>query len=151
MTPFCTVSKKPRRKYILLKISMIFFLMTAGVVGIQLVTKLVAVKLDDIIYGMPRLYQVNAVVGHNDLPKNPTHFIAMNYQGQINVIEIPGGDMSHETMYMVPCVYLSNEDTPVTLTFTDENGDGKPDMLIHVGDVFILYLNTGTKFVSSYH
>lgn len=31
---------------------------------------------DDVTYGMPRTYQTDAVVGHNDSNSNPSHFIA---------------------------------------------------------------------------
>jgi hypothetical protein len=33
---------------------------------------------DDATYGRPRTYQFDAVVGHNDSPTNPTHFIIIN-------------------------------------------------------------------------
>jgi hypothetical protein len=31
---------------------------------------------DDIHYGRPRTFQVDAIVGHNDSSSNPSHFIA---------------------------------------------------------------------------
>ncbi len=47
---------------------------------------------DDIHYGRPRTFQVDAVVGHNDSASNPSHFIALNLNGRIEVIEFPGDD-----------------------------------------------------------
>ena len=35
---------------------------------------------------------------------------------------------------------------PVTAEFKDVNGDGKPDMIVHVGDQQFIYLNDGTQF-----
>jgi hypothetical protein len=35
----------------------------------------------------------------------------------------------------------------VTLTFADENGDGRPDMLVHVLDQTLMFRNLGTKFI----
>ncbi len=33
----------------------------------------------------PRTFQVDAVVGHNDSATNPSHFIAMNLNGRIEM------------------------------------------------------------------
>jgi hypothetical protein len=49
----------------------IFLLLSSTVSWIQ-------VKLDDFTYGRPRTFQIDAVVGHNDSPANPSHFIATN-------------------------------------------------------------------------
>ena len=37
---------------------------------------------------------------------------------------------------------------PVTLTFQDVNGDGRLDMLVHIEDQIIVFLNNSTKFVA---
>ena len=31
---------------------------------------------DDLTYGRPRTFHIDVVVGHNDSPANPSHFIA---------------------------------------------------------------------------
>ena len=49
---------------------------------------------DDLHYGRPRTFQIDAMVGHNDSPGNPSHFIALNLNGRLEVIEFPGGDAS---------------------------------------------------------
>src|SRR5258708_7062909 len=80
--------------------------------------------------------------------KTPTsHFVAENLHGEIIVIEIPDGDPSKSKIYIGPQLFGDNADlTPVTLSFKDVNGDGKPDMLMHVQDQTIIFLNDGTQF-----
>jgi hypothetical protein len=101
----------------------------------------------DSTYGVPRTYQTDQVVGHSDSTDHPTHFIAINLNSHITIIEIPGGNNQHARIYSGPTLYSDNGDlTPVTLEFYDVNGDGKVDMIVHVGDQKIVYLNDGTQF-----
>jgi hypothetical protein len=101
----------------------------------------------DSTYGMPRTFQTDQVVGHDDSAGHPTHFIAVNLNAHIIIIEIPGGDSQHARIYSGPTLFSDNGDTiPVTLEFYDVNGDGKVDMIVHVGDQKIVYLNDGTQF-----
>ena len=87
---------------------------------------------DDIHYGRPRTFQTNAVVGHNDSPSNPSHFIALNLNGRIEVIEFPGGDASKARIYIGPQLFGSGDTlTPVTLSFVDVHGNQRPDMILH--------------------
>jgi hypothetical protein len=98
-------------------------------------------------YGYPRTYQTDAVVGHNDSAANPSHFIALNLNGKVEVIEFPGGDGTHAKIYIGPTIFSDNAGfVPVTVTFSDVNGDGKPDMEIHIQDQTIIFLNDGTQF-----
>ena len=97
---------------------------------------------DDIHYGRPRTYQVDAVVGHNDSPSSPSHFIAINLNGRIEVIEFPGGDASKARIYIGPQLYGDGQQLiPVTLRFVDVNGNQHPDMIIHFQDTNIVYIN----------
>jgi hypothetical protein len=101
----------------------------------------------DSLYGNPRTYQTNQVVGHSDSTDHPTHFVAINLNARITIIEIPGGDSSHARIYSGPTLFSDNGNSiPVTLEFYDVNGDGKVDMVVHVGDQKIVYLNDGTQF-----
>jgi len=99
------------------------------------------------VYGNPLTYQTDQVVGHADSSDHPTHFIAINLHSRVTIIEIPGGDASKARIYSGPTLYSDNGDSiPVTLEFKDVNGDGKVDMIVHIGDKQIIYLNDGTKF-----
>ncbi|HLH61143.1 MAG TPA: hypothetical protein VKV20_05615 [Ktedonobacteraceae bacterium] len=98
--------------------------------------------MDDIRYGRPRTFQIDAVVGHNDSPANPSHYIAINYNSRIEVIEFPGGDASKARIYLGPQLFGSGEDlAPVTLSFADVNGDHRPDMIIHFQSTQIVFIN----------
>lgn len=90
---------------------------------------------NNIVYGYPRTFQIDAVVGHNDSAANPSHFIAVNLHGQIIIFELPGGDPSKSIDYIGPDLVGASEDLlPVTLSFQDINHDGAPDMIVHVSD-----------------
>ena len=60
----------------------------------------------DSTYGMPRTYQTDQVVGHADSTDHPTHFIAINLNSQITIIEIPGGNSQHARIYSGPTLLL---------------------------------------------
>jgi hypothetical protein len=101
----------------------------------------------DATYGMPRTYQTDQVVGHSDSTDHPTHFIFMNLNGHMLIIELPGGDSSHAKIYSGPQIFADNPSSvPVTGEFKNVNGDGKIDLIVHIGDQRIIYLNTGTDF-----
>lgn len=92
-------------------------------------------QYNTILYGYPRTFQTNAVVGHNDSPASPSHFIAVNLKGQIIIFELPGGDPSKSTDYIGPDLIGPQDDLlPVTLAFQDVNHDQAPDMVVHVAD-----------------
>lgn len=103
---------------------------------------------DDLHYGRPRTVQIDAVVGHNDSPANPSHFIAVNLHSHIEIIEIAGGDPAHTRMYIGPQLYGSNNNdlVPVTLSFADVNGDHKPDMIISFQNSRAVFLNDQEGF-----
>ncbi len=94
----------------------------------------------------------SAVVGHDDSAQKPSHFIAMNLNGQVVVIEFKGGDPSKAVTYVVPVHIVGNggDQVPVTLEFRDVTGNGKPDMLVHMHlqkqDQLYVFINTGTGF-----
>ena len=105
------------------------------------------VHQDDVTYGRPRTYQFDAVVGHNDSASNPTHFIFLNLNRHVEIIELPGGDGSHARIYTGPTLFGDGQDlTPVTGEVRDVNGDGKPDLIVHIQDQRIVFINDGTQF-----
>lgn len=104
-------------------------------------------KKDDLVYGRPRTFQVDAVVGHNDSPESPSHFIALNLNRHVEVIEIPGGDSTKARIYPITTLFGDGENlTPVTLSFHDVTGDGKPDMLIHIDNQTLVMINDHGSF-----
>ncbi len=96
-------------------------------------------------YGFPRTWQTDQNVGHE---RGASHFLFENLDGHIFFEEIPeGNDFKHAIVYSVTVLFGPDAaSTPVTATFADVNHDGKLDILIHIGDQTIVYLNTGTGF-----
>ncbi len=134
------------------------FLLIAVVVGMLLMAALFLmmntlgswwqVHQDDVTYGRPRTYQVDAVVGHNDSASNPSHFIFLNLNRHVVIIELPGGDTTHARIYNGPTLFGNGQDlTPVTAVFKDVNGDRKIDMIVQIQDQRLVFINDGTQFV----
>jgi len=102
---------------------------------------------DDVTYGRPRTFQMDAVVGHSDSASNPSHFIFINLNRHVEIIELPGGDATHARIYNGPTLFGDGQDlTPVTAEFRDVNGDGKLDMIVHIQDQRLVFINDGTQF-----
>ena len=102
---------------------------------------------DDLHYGRPRTFQVDAVVGHNDSEGNPSHFVAINLRRQVEIIEFPGGDSSKAKIYIGPVLIGEDQDLAVvTLSFKDVNGDGKPDMIVNVQNSHFVFINENGSF-----
>lgn len=98
-------------------------------------------------YQYPRMYQADEAVGHGDSTVHPSHFIFENLHGQVLIIELPSGDFTHARIYKGPTLFSDNADQiPVTAEFKDVNGDGKVDIVLHIQDQRIIFLNTGTEF-----
>ncbi len=101
---------------------------------------------DNIHYGYPRTYQVDAFVGHES-GKTPSHFIAINLHGRIEVIEFPGGDASHAKIYIGPQLYDAGADLiPVTLQFVDTHHNHQPDMIVQFRTTQIMFHNVQGTF-----
>jgi len=87
------------------------------------------------------------VVGHNDSEAHPSHFIAINVDRHVDVIEFPGGDASKARIYLVSTLIGDGQDlTSVTLSFRDVNGDGKLDMIVNLLDTHYVFLNDQGQF-----
>jgi hypothetical protein len=105
------------------------------------------VTQDDWHYGRPRTFQTDFVVGHNDSPSNPSHFIAVNLNRRVLIIELPGGDSSKARIYSGPILIGQGQDlAPVTLSFQDVNANGVVDMIVNVQDAHFVYINDNGTF-----
>lgn len=105
------------------------------------------VTQDDWHYGRPRTLQMDQVVGHNDSSTNPSHFVALNLNRHVEVIEFPGGDATNAKVYIGPVLVGPDQDlAPVTLTFKDVNHDGKLDMIVNIQDSHFIFLNAAGQF-----
>ena len=116
-------------------------------IGLTYLFALGQTTLNDWHYSRPRTYQTDAVVGHGDSASNPSHFIAVNLNRHVLVIEVPGGDPTKARIYPITTLFGDGQDlTPVTLTFKDVNGDGKLDMEIHIQDQTLVMINENGSF-----
>ena len=104
-------------------------------------------RWNDLRYGATRTFQMDAVVGHEDGNGTPTHFIAMNLNRQVVIIEIPGGDPAKTRTLTGPYLFGAGEDlTPVLLRLDDLNRDGSKDLIVSVKNEEIVYLNKDGQF-----
>jgi hypothetical protein len=102
--------------------------------------------LDDLHYGRPRTFQVDAYVGHEN-SGNPSHFIAINLNRRIQIIEMPGGDETRARIYTGPQLFRSGDElAAVTLNFIDVNADRKPDMLVNFQGSRVVFINDKGSF-----
>ena len=127
-------------------LSAVCLVMILGYIVITVLGSWWQIKLEDWHYGQPRTFQIDAVVGHNDSPGHPSHFIAINLNGRVIITEYPGGDASKAIMYDGPYIVGDDGLTPITLSFKDVDGDGKIDMVVHDDDKLFYYLNENGKF-----
>ncbi len=129
------------------------------------VTMLIAIACYMLLYGMltggqnlyndwaygasTRTYHMEAVVGDHDSSSAPTHFIATNLHGTIDVLELPGGDITHAKAFPGPHLLWPNADRAVvTLEVKNTNGNNKPDIIVHItGDTNLLFHQTSANFV----
>lgn len=107
-------------------------------------------KYNDLIYGNPRIYQTDQVVGHNsDSQARPSHFIALNLHGQVIIVEFPAGDPTKSIDYIGPAlVAVGDEKIPITLSFSHLKNDKNLDMIVHIQDKVVYFCNNGTKFTA---
>jgi hypothetical protein len=103
--------------------------------------------LDDLRYGTPRHTLVSGVVGHSDSADSPTHLMALNLEGQVVVLEVPGGDAEQVRVLAGP--YLFGEDGAYEvprLALHDMDGDGTDDLVVTVKGELVVYLNKEGTF-----
>lgn len=124
---------------------MAFGLIVAVIVGL-VVTQVFAWgqnEYNNIVYGTPRTFQTDAVVGHNDSTDHPSHFVAINYRGQVSVLEWPGGDPG-KLRLLATYNLIGNADAVVTLKFITVSG--KVDIIVNAGSVASALINDGSTY-----
>ncbi len=138
----------PMLRHSLLYIGVGMLITLVLVIAAQVTGNWLSNTIDDIRYGNPRTFQVDAFVGHETGP-TPSHFIALNLHGRIEIIEFPGGDGTKAKIYLGPQLYDLNADRlPVKLQFIDVQHNHHPDMYVQFGNTQIVFHNTGTGFQS---
>ena len=122
--------------------------LTALVVGLNILRSWWQHMQEDWTYGYPRTYQVDAVVGHNhDSRAHPSHFVALNLGGQVEVFELPAGDPTKVHVFLGPMILGSGADqVVVTVSFADIDHDGTPDLILHYGGSEEVFYNKGGTF-----
>ncbi|GCE22455.1 hypothetical protein [Dictyobacter kobayashii] len=106
----------------------------------------IGVTLDDIHYGRPRTFQTDAYVGHEQTGQ-PSHFVAFNNKGRIEIIELPGNDPTRSRIFLGPQLTGANANlVPVTLSFSDPQHTRYPDMLVQLPQTTLRFHNTHTTF-----
>jgi hypothetical protein len=115
----------------------------------MVVTPITSTLSDQWHYGDGRIARVEARFGHND-QQTPTEILALENQHQIDLIELPGGEVKKARGYQVgEVITQQTEHVVITLNVKDVNGDGLLDVVVSSpeSDVasFVLY-NNGTTF-----
>jgi len=107
---------------------------------------------DDMRYGRPRTVQADVFVGHES-GQTPSHFIALNDHGRIEIIEFPGGDPAHSRIFIGPQIWGDNADlVPININFVPSATDSKlKDMEISFQNTHILFRNEKGTFVMQTH
>ena len=96
-------------------------------------------------YGMPRTYQTDAIVYPGDSAGHPSHYIFLNLNSTVMIIELPHGDETHARIYKGPTLFSDDAASiPVTGDFREVNG--REEMRVHIQDQTIIYVNDGTQF-----
>ncbi len=104
------------------------------------------IQLDDWHYGRPRTFQADVYVGQ-EATGQPSHFVALNNHGQVEIIELPGNDPSRARIFLGPHLLGMNADlTPITLRFLDPQHTHHPDMVVYCGTTSVLFLNRQGTF-----
>jgi hypothetical protein len=113
----------------------------------QLVIGWIGTAWNDLHYGYPRTSQIDAVVGQGDSTEHPSHFLALNLKGQIEVIDLPAGDASRARIYLGPHLYGPDADlVPVTLQFVESQHPHQPDMVVRFQGQQIVFRNAQGSF-----
>jgi hypothetical protein len=130
-----------------------FFLIAVGIILLAFVLALLIITFlipslqqwnDDRTYGYPRTTHTRANVGHGTNALPYSDFTGENIDGYIYVFEVEETDPSqrHPQAYFITRFSGAQKDQIAVsdISFIDENGDGKVDMLVTMenGSIFVL-------------
>jgi hypothetical protein len=130
-----------------------FWMITLGLVLLSFCFAIVIVAIiapalqawhDNSTYGFPRTTHATKDVGHGGI----SDFTGLNLNGYLYIVEIEEGDPTKVSPHIYFLAHVSSDQIPITsITFADENNDGKLDMLVQTenGTIFTFY-NDGTQF-----
>lgn len=103
--------------------------------------------LHDVQYGYPRSVSLVGYVGHGDERHFPTFIQAMNLNGQVGVMVIPGGDMQQMQLLDGPYVVgRSGRYAVPHPALEDVNNDGHVDLLVTIREETVVYMNDTGQF-----
>lgn len=140
-----------------------FFIIALGIILLALTLALAIISFlmpalnrwsDDRTYGYPRTTHTRVNIGHGTVAEPYSDFTGENINGYIYVVELEETDPSqkHPQVYFVTRYTGQDKDliAVASITFADENGDGKVDMLVTMenGSTFVLY-NNGQTFMAT--
>ena len=115
-----------------------------AIVIVDIITPALQKWHDDSTYGFPRTIHARKDVGHGGI----SDLTGLNLNGYLYVVEIEEGNPTNLNPHIYFLVHDSSDQTAITsITFVEENGDGKLDMVVTTenGNVFTFY-NDGTQF-----
>src|SRR5579859_270124 len=83
--------------------------------GLSWLTSWIAANQLNATYEYPRISQADALVYPGDTAQHPSHYLFLNLQGTVVIIELPHGDSSKARVYQGPTLFDTNADqVPVT-------------------------------------
>ena len=144
-------SRRPLTGRLLIFSGLGLMLVILGVLALQAFGNWWQLHTDDVTYGRPRTYQTDQYVGHGDSTAQPDHFIALNLNGTVVVLEVNAQHPQLDKSYYVTTG--TDPLKPVTLSFPTING--RQYMYVTIGDpnaaYTVAFVNNGTQFTGVQH
>lgn len=101
---------------------------------------------DDLHYGNPRTFQVDQFVGQGDSLTFPDHFMAVNINGHVVVVQL---NLQHPELDHTYGITTTDPKTPVSLSFRQSGSTLAMYVIIRTTNPYTVELvSDGTKFVS---
>lgn len=104
-------------------------------------------EYNNVVYGSPRTFQVDQVVGQGDSPRHPSHFVVINLHGEVTLLDFAAGDPSRVRVLATLSIQgVDADQVVVTVRFIDLSQNGKPDLVIDMGGEKTVLINDGSTF-----